>query len=52
MPNEPRNDRHTVALALIGTAMFGLIAVLYPSLIPALTIAITGFMAVAVFLGL
>lgn len=51
MPNEPRNDRHTVALALMGTVMAGLIAVLYPSLIPALTVAFAAFMAIVVFLG-
>ncbi|WP_159401307.1 hypothetical protein [Streptomyces maremycinicus] len=47
-----RQDRHTVALALIGTVLVGLIAVAYPALIPALTIALAAFMALAFFLQL
>ncbi|MFE7931275.1 hypothetical protein ACFU6S_21570 [Streptomyces sp. NPDC057456] len=52
MSNDPQNDRHTVATVLIGTAIAGLIAVAYPALIPALTIALAAFMALAVFLKL
>lgn len=51
MPNNP-NDRHGVALALMGTVLAGLIAVAYPVLIPALGIALAAFMAIAVFLKL
>ncbi|MFE2644617.1 hypothetical protein ACFXDO_18930 [Streptomyces nigra] len=52
MPNDPQNDRHTVAIALMGTALAGLIAVAYPALIPALGVALAAFMALAVFLKL
>ncbi|MEU5666530.1 hypothetical protein [Streptomyces longwoodensis] len=51
MPNDPQ-DRHTVALALMGAALAGLIALGHPALIPALTIAFAAFMALAVFLKL
>ncbi|MFF3891568.1 hypothetical protein [Streptomyces sp. NPDC001914] len=49
---DPRQDRLIVALALMGTALFTLVALLYPAAIPALTIAITAFMAIAFFLGM
>jgi hypothetical protein len=52
MPNDPQNDRHTVAIALMVTTHAGLIAVVYPVLIPALGIALAAFMAVAMFLKL
>ncbi|MGW4790661.1 hypothetical protein [Streptomyces sp. NPDC004230] len=46
------NDRHTIAIALTGTVLAGLIALTYPTLIPALGIAATAFMAIALFLKL
>lgn len=51
MPNNP-NDRHGVALALMGTALAGLVAVLYPALVPALGVAAAVFMALALLLKL
>lgn len=50
MPNDPRQDRLTLAVLLIGTAFVALIAVLYPSLVPALGIALAAFTALAVLL--
>lgn len=50
MPNDPHQDRVTVAVLLIGTASIALIAVLYPSLVPALGVALAAFMALALFL--
>ncbi|MFF8531907.1 hypothetical protein ACN6K9_005980 [Streptomyces sp. SAS_267] len=50
MPNDPRQDRLTVAVLLIGTAFVALIAVLYPGLVPALGVALATFTALAVFL--
>ncbi|MDX3434264.1 hypothetical protein PV664_36060 [Streptomyces sp. ME01-18a] len=38
--------------ALLGTAVAGLIAVSYPVLIPALTVAIAAFVAIAILLKL
>ncbi|MEU3039252.1 hypothetical protein [Streptomyces griseoaurantiacus] len=52
MSNDPQRDRHTIAIALLGTAFAGLIAVAYPALIPALGIAFAAFMALALFLKL
>ncbi|MFD5634791.1 hypothetical protein ACFWJM_11710 [Streptomyces sp. NPDC127077] len=52
MSNDPRTDRHTVAILLMGAMFLGLVAVLYPSLVPALGLAVAGFMALAVFLKL
>lgn len=45
-------DRNTVAIALIGAVLAGLIAVAYPALIPALGIATAAFVAIAAFLKL
>ncbi|WP_330481335.1 hypothetical protein OH782_00820 [Streptomyces sp. NBC_01544] len=45
IPNDPRQDPLTVAVLLIGTAFVALIAVLYPSLVPALGVALATFMA-------
>ncbi|MGD1225651.1 MULTISPECIES: hypothetical protein [Streptomyces] len=52
MSNDPRQDRHTVAILLMGTAFIGLVAVLFPALVPALGIALAAFMALALFLML
>ncbi|WP_327180613.1 hypothetical protein [Streptomyces sp. NBC_01334] len=52
MSNDPQRDRHTVALALMGTTLAGFIAVAYPVLIPAMGVALAAFMAVALFLKL
>ncbi|MFD6294194.1 hypothetical protein ACFWFU_05195 [Streptomyces sp. NPDC060235] len=52
MPNAPHNDRNAAALALMGTAFAGLVAVLYPALVPALGVAVAVFMALALFLKL
>ncbi|MFD5634774.1 hypothetical protein ACFWJM_11615 [Streptomyces sp. NPDC127077] len=52
MSNEPREDRNTIAILLMGTALVGLVAVLYPSLVPALGLALAAFMALALFLKL
>ncbi|MFE9677090.1 hypothetical protein ACFYO5_23590 [Streptomyces sp. NPDC006259] len=52
MSNDPQRDRHSVALAFMGTTLAGLIAVAYPALIPALAVAFTAFMALAVLLKL
>ncbi|MFG2454582.1 hypothetical protein ACGFSG_35025 [Streptomyces sp. NPDC048512] len=52
MSNEPRDDRHSVALLLMGTAFAGLLAVLYPGLVPALGVAAAVFMALYLFLRL
>lgn len=41
-----------VVTALVGTAVCGLIAVSYPVLIPALTVACAAFMALAILLTL
>ena len=41
-----------IIIALIGTALVGLIAVSYPLLIPALTVALAAFMALAIALKL
>ncbi|MGW1588531.1 hypothetical protein [Streptomyces sp. NPDC002386] len=51
MSNDPQ-DRHSAAIALMGTTLAGLIAVAYPALIPALGIAFAAFMALTVFLKL
>ncbi|MFF3790867.1 hypothetical protein ACFYXW_12455 [Streptomyces sp. NPDC001981] len=48
-PSEP-NTR--IVTALLGTVVFGLIAVSYPMLIPALTVACAAFMALAIILKL
>ena len=51
MPNTPQPlDR--LVLAVVATALFGLIAVLYPGLIPALTLCAAVFMALALILKL
>ncbi|MFM9499806.1 hypothetical protein ACKI1Q_40250 [Streptomyces galilaeus] len=52
MSNDPQRDRHSTALAIMGTTLAGLIAVTHPALIPALGIAFTAFMALALFLKL
>ncbi|MGO4429213.1 hypothetical protein AB4Z54_63410, partial [Streptomyces sp. MCAF7] len=52
MSNDPRHDRYAIALALVGTGLVGLVAVLYPVLIPALSLALAAFMAIALFLKL
>ncbi|MEU3792566.1 hypothetical protein AB0F07_22640 [Streptomyces fructofermentans] len=52
MPNDPRQDRHTVVILLMGTAFAGLVAVLCPGLVPTLGVAAAVFMAMAVFLML
>ncbi|MFI1452156.1 hypothetical protein [Streptomyces virginiae] len=46
------NDRTTIATALIGSAIAGLVAVAYPALIPALTVALAAFGALYLFLKL
>ncbi|WP_330469329.1 hypothetical protein OG547_35365 (plasmid) [Streptomyces longwoodensis] len=51
MSNNPQ-DRHAVALALMGAALAGFIAFAHPALIPALTVAFAAFMALAAFLML
>ncbi|SCK55679.1 hypothetical protein YUYDRAFT_07376 [Streptomyces sp. ScaeMP-e48] len=50
---QPDPDRSTrIVVVLIGVAMVGFIAVTYPTLIPALTVALAAFMALAVVLKL
>ncbi|MBZ6086687.1 hypothetical protein KVH15_37650 [Streptomyces olivaceus] len=46
------SDRNRIATALLATAFVGLVAVEYPTAIPALTLAAGVFMAAAVFLKL
>ncbi|WP_405566558.1 hypothetical protein OG317_00030 [Streptomyces sp. NBC_01167] len=48
----PSNDRNAVATAAIGAALFGLVAFAYPTLIPALTIALAAWLAFHAFLKL
>ncbi|MFC8668543.1 hypothetical protein [Streptomyces sp. NPDC057199] len=50
MPNNPQHDR--LVIALIGTALAGLVAVSYPVLIPALGVCSVVFMALALLLKL
>ena len=45
-------DRTTIATALMGAAIAGLIAVAHPTLIPALTLALAAFVALLAFLKL
>lgn len=45
-------DRHTVVTALIGSAVAGGMVAAYPALIPAATIALAAFLALAVLLKL
>ncbi|MEU4732938.1 hypothetical protein [Streptomyces sp. NPDC023588] len=45
-------DRTTIATALIGAALVGLVAVAYPALIPALTVTLAAFGALYLFLKL
>ncbi|WP_330469286.1 hypothetical protein OG547_35420 (plasmid) [Streptomyces longwoodensis] len=52
MSNNNPQDRHTIALAVMGAVLAGLIALAHPALIPALTIAFAAFMALTVFLKL
>lgn len=47
-----QNDRSTIALALIGAMLAGLIAVAYPALIPAMTIVLAAFVVLVAFLQL
>ncbi|MGW0172053.1 hypothetical protein ACWDWT_43925 [Streptomyces sp. NPDC003343] len=47
-----QTDRNTLALALIGTAFVGSIAWAHPAAIPALTLALAAFVALAAFLKL
>lgn len=47
-----RNDRNTIALALLGTAFVGSVAAAHPALVPALTLALAAFVALAAFLKL
>ncbi|MEU2100361.1 hypothetical protein ABZ741_38855 [Streptomyces globisporus] len=53
MQQQPNPDHNTrIVVALIGVAMVGFIAVTYPTLIPALTVALAAFMALAILLKL
>ncbi|MFJ9566000.1 hypothetical protein ACIRQQ_38945 [Streptomyces fuscichromogenes] len=52
MSTDPHNDRTTTVLVLVGTGLVGLIAVLFPALVPALGVALAAFMAIALFLKL
>ncbi|MCQ1582639.1 hypothetical protein [Streptomyces parvus] len=53
MQQQPNSDHNTrVVVALIGVTMVGFIAVTYPALIPALTVALAAFMALAILLKL
>ncbi|UUY52792.1 hypothetical protein NRK68_36670 (plasmid) [Streptomyces yangpuensis] len=45
-------DRTTIATALIGASLVGFVAVAYPALIPALTLALAAFGALYLFLKL
>ncbi|MFG2761507.1 hypothetical protein [Streptomyces wuyuanensis] len=48
----PSDPNFRIVTALIGAAVIGLIAVSYPMLIPALTVASAAFMALALILKL
>ncbi|WP_331764522.1 hypothetical protein OG209_40705 (plasmid) [Streptomyces sp. NBC_01383] len=54
MPQQPNSSEPNsrVVTALIGTTVAGLIAVSYPALIPAITVAGVAFMALAILLKL
>ncbi|WP_405499693.1 hypothetical protein [Streptomyces anulatus] len=53
MQQQPDPDQNTrIVTALIGVALVGVIAVTYSSVIPALTVALAAFMALAIFLKL
>lgn len=53
MQQQPDTDPSTrIVTALLGTALAGLIAVSYPALIPAVTVALAAFMALAILLKL
>ncbi|MGC4911226.1 hypothetical protein ACLQ2J_36530 [Streptomyces cyaneofuscatus] len=52
MPQQPTDQNTRVVVALIGVAMVGFIAVTYPTLIPALTVALGAFMVLAILLKL
>ncbi|MFC9595724.1 hypothetical protein ACFTUC_38755 [Streptomyces sp. NPDC056944] len=45
-------DRDRTAIALVGAAVAGIIAVLRPELIPALTLALAAWVALALYLKL
>ncbi|MET7584248.1 hypothetical protein ACFCZ5_09920 [Streptomyces microflavus] len=53
MQQQPAPDQNTrIVTALTGVALVGFIAVTYPSLVPALTVALAAFMALAILLKL
>lgn len=52
MQQQPTDPSSRIVTALLGMAVAGLIAVSYPTLIPALTVALAAFMALAVLLKL
>ncbi|MGW1395658.1 hypothetical protein ACWD6Q_28805 [Streptomyces nigra] len=48
----PSNERTSIAIAVMGAAFAGYLAMTSPSLIPAITLAVAAFVALLAFLKL